>query len=100
MVLAEHLQSAKKKPKYINYFSKKSQNKIIDLGETNKKMIISKIKNAKYITIMLNLTPDIAREDQVFEILRYVHIDKNKNAKIKETFLRCFQIDKKMQKAW
>ena len=95
-ILAEHVQSAKEKPKSVTYFSSRSQNEIIDLlGETIKKKIISKIKNAKYFTIMLDSTPDIGHEGQVSEILRYVHIDKNKKVEIKEVFLEFFQIDKK-----
>ena len=42
VILAEHVQSAKKKPKSVACFSNTSQNKIIDLlGETIKKKIIT-----------------------------------------------------------
>ena len=44
---------------------------------------------------MLDSSPDIAHEEQVSEILRYVHIDKNRKVQIKEVFLGFFQIDKK-----
>ena len=44
---------------------------------------------------MLDSTPDIGHEEQVSEILRYVHSDENKKIKIKEVFLGFFQIDKK-----
>ena len=37
VILAEHLQSTKKKPKNVNYFSNRSQNEIIDLGKTIEK---------------------------------------------------------------
>ena len=43
----------------------------------------------------MDSTPDIDHEEQVSEILRYAHIDENKKVKIKEVFLRFFQIDKK-----
>ena len=44
---------------------------------------------------MLDSTPDIGHEEQVSEILRYVHSDENRKVKIKEVFLGFFQIDKK-----
>ena len=96
VILAEHVQSAKKKPKSVTYFSNRSQNEIIDLlGGNIKKKIISEIKDAKYVTIMLDSTADIGHKEQVLEILLYVHIDKNRKIKIKEVFLGVFQIDKR-----
>ena len=84
VILAEHVQSAKEKPKSVTYFSNRSQNEIIDLlGEIIKKKIISEIKDAKYFTIMLDSTLDIGHEEQVSEILRYVHIDENRKVKNK-----------------
>lgn len=97
VTLAEHVQRGKDKPKSVTYLSNRSQNEIIDiLGETVKKKIISEIKDAKYFSIMLDSTPDIAHEDQVSEILRYVHIDDdNRKVEIKEVFLGYFQVNKK-----
>ena len=95
-ILAKHLQRGKEKPKSVTYLSNRIQNEIINLlGETVKKNIISEIKDAKYFSIMLDSTPDIAHEDQVSEILRYVHIDENRKVEIKETFLGFFQVNKK-----
>ena len=96
VILAEHLQSAKEKPKSVTYFSNRSQNKIIDIfGKTIKKKIISEIKNAKYSIKMVDSTPYIGHEEQVSEILQYVHMDENRKVEIKEAFLGFFQIDKK-----
>ena len=82
-------------------YHNRSQNKIVDLlGETLKKKIIPEIKDTKYFTLMLDSTEDIDHKDQVYQILRYAHIDKNRNAEIKETFLRFLKSTKKMQKAW
>ena len=84
VILAERLQSAKEKPKSVIYFSNRSQNEIIGLlGKTIKKKIISEIKDAKNFTIMLDSIPDIDHEEQVSEILRYVHIDQNRKIKNK-----------------
>ena len=59
------------------------------------KKIISKVKKAKYFTLMLDSTPDVSRQDQIAEILRYVHINENKDVKIREAFLGFFQVSKK-----
>ena len=56
---------------------------------------ISENKDAKYVILMLGSTSDIALEEKVSKILRYVHIDENKNVEIKEKFLRFFKIGKK-----
>ena len=96
VILAVHVQSAQEKTKNVTYFSNTSQNEIINLlGETIKEKMISEIKDAKYFTIMLDSTPDIGYEEQVSEILRYVHIDKNRKVKIKMVFLGFFQSNKK-----
>ena len=55
-----------------------------------KKKIISEVKKAKYFTLMLDSTPDVSREDQIAEILRYVHINEKKGVEIKEVFLVFF----------
>ena len=52
-----------------------------------KKKIISEVKKAKHFTLMLDSTPDVSREDQIADILRYVHINKNKDVKLKKFFL-------------
>ena len=96
VVLFEHLQNVRNKPNKVNYLSKKSQNEIINLiASMIKKKIISEIKKAKYFTLMLDSTPDVSREDQIAEILRYVHINENKDVEIKEVFLGFFQVSEK-----
>lgn len=63
---------------------------------TQSKKIISEIKDAKYFSMMLDSTPDIAHEDHVSEILCYVHIDDDsRKVEIKEVFLGYFQVNKK-----
>ena len=96
VVLFEHLQNVRNKPKKVNYLLNKSQNEIIDLfGSMIKKKIISEVKKAKYFILMLDSTPDVSREDQIAEILRYVYINENKDVKIKEVFLGFFQVSEK-----
>lgn len=53
-------------------------------------------KESKYWSIILVSTVDIVHEDQVSEIVLYIHFDENKTVEIKEAFLGCFvQINKK-----
>nr|XP_039248891.1 zinc finger MYM-type protein 1-like [Styela clava] len=96
VVLFEHLQNARKNPNKVNYLSNKSQNEIINLiAGIIKKKNISEVKKAKYYTVMLDSTPDISREDEIAEILRYFHISENKDVEIKEVFLGVFQVSEK-----
>ena len=60
-----------------------------------KKKIISEVEKAKYFTLMLDSTPDVFNEDQIAEILKYVHINAMKDVKIKEVFLEFFQVSEK-----
>ena len=75
VVLFERLQNVRIKPNKVNYLSNKSQNEIINLIGSMIKKIISEVKKAQYFTLMLDSTPDVSREDQIAEILRYVHIN-------------------------
>lgn len=96
VVLAQHLLKGKDHPRSVTYLSNTIQNEIINiLGESVRRKILSEIKEAKYFSIMLDSTPDITHEDQISEVLRYVHIDENRNIEIKEVFLRFLKVDKK-----
>ena len=96
VALFEHLQNMRNKPNKVNYLSNKSQNEIFNLiGSMIKKKIISKAKKANYLTLMLDSTPDISREDQIGEVLRYLLINENKDVEIKEVFLGFFQVSEK-----
>ena len=102
VVLFEHLQSVRNKPNKVNYLSNMSQNEIINLIGSMIKMIISEVKKAKYSTLMLDFTlqyVDVSREDQTAEILKYVHINKNKDVEIKEVFLGFFKFLRKTPQA-
>ena len=84
------------KPNKVDYVSNMSENEIINLiGSMIKKKIISEIKKAKYFTLMLDFTPDVSREDQIAEILRYVYINADTDVQIKEVFLGFFQVFEK-----
>ena len=68
------------KPKTVTYLSNYTQNEVINLlGESVRNVIISEIKQAKYFSMMFDSTPDLSHQDQVSEIIRYVHIDYDSN---------------------
>nr|CAI5850748.1 unnamed protein product [Callosobruchus analis] len=82
------------KPKgEINYLSPTIQNEIISLlGTTVRNSIISEIKKAPFLTIILDTTQDLSKIDQLSVVFRYISVTENddnvpKEIKICESFL-------------
>ncbi|KAF9805538.1 hypothetical protein SFRURICE_020923 [Spodoptera frugiperda] len=82
------------KPKgEINYLSPTIQNEIISLlGTTVRNNIISEIKKAPFLTIILDTTQDLSKIDQLSVVFRYISVTENddnvpKEIKICESFL-------------
>ncbi|CAH1987577.1 unnamed protein product [Acanthoscelides obtectus] len=82
------------KPKVeINYLSPTIQNEIISLlGTTVRNNIISEIKKAPFLTIILDTTQDLSKIDQLSVVFRYISVTENddnvpKEIKICESFL-------------
>ncbi|KAL4712073.1 hypothetical protein ACJJTC_005309 [Scirpophaga incertulas] len=82
------------KPKgEINYLSPTIQNEIISLLGTNvRNSIISEIKKAPFLTIILDTTQDLSKIDQLSVVFRYISVTENddnvpKEIKICESFL-------------
>lgn len=82
------------KPKgKINYLSPTIQNEIINLlGTAVRNNIISEIKKAPFLTIILDTTQDLSKIDQLSIVFRYISITENddnvpKELKICESFL-------------
>nr|CAI5858566.1 unnamed protein product [Callosobruchus analis] len=82
------------KPKgEINYLSPAIQNEIISLlGTTVRNNIISEIKKAPFLTIILDKTQDLSKIDQLSVVFRYISVRENddnvpKEIKICESFL-------------
>lgn len=44
------------------------------MGNEIRNNIIKKIKDGKYFSIILDCTPDVTHQKQMFLVLRYVHI--------------------------
>lgn len=87
-VIKSHLENMK--PGRVHYLSPTIQNEFIDLmGRQVEGTIVSKIKEARYFSIMVDSTPDAARQEQVSVIIRYVT-----NFQIRESFMGYYLIDK------
>ena len=99
-VLREHLENiAKAKSEgsinskmHVTYLSPTTQNEFINvLGDHVRTQLLKEIKEAKYYGMMFDSTPDLARIDQMSEIIRYVSINGDK-VEVKEVFIRFFEL--------
>ena len=84
-ILQQHLFNfANKGPGYVSYLSAKICDEFVEiLGRNVRSVFIKEIKDAKYFSIIVDSTPDIAHIDQLTIVVRYV----NKNGSAVERFL-------------
>ena len=74
-VIQEHLRRIKNKEIHTHYLGHNIQNELINiLALELRKIIISKIKESKYFSIILDCTPDLSHKEQMSFILRCVDI--------------------------
>lgn len=84
-VLAEHIALIQKsESRLTHYLGHNIQNEIIQLlGERIKKAIVLELTQSKYFSIILDCTPDIAHEEQISVVVRYVLLNANNKAEVK-----------------
>lgn len=91
-LLMEHLTKIKLGARVsVSYLSPETQNEFINLlGQQVRSTIIRRIQKAKYYCVIFDSTPDISHNDQMSQVLRYVHIEGEKVAVV-ESFIDFFQ---------
>ncbi|GBP39338.1 Zinc finger MYM-type protein 1 [Eumeta japonica] len=97
-LLMEHLTKIKLGARVsVSYLSPETQNEFINLlGQQVRSTIIRRIQKAKYYCVIFDNTPDISHNDQMSQVLRYVHIEGEKVAVV-ESFIDFFEPKGKMQ---
>lgn len=94
--MAEHLRKIKNKEIHQHYLGPRIQTELIYLiGNKIRTEIVTRIKKAKYYTIMLDATPDASHKEQLTLIIRIVQITKTYNnvkVSVDEYFLNFFHI--------
>uniref|UniRef100_A0A1Y1MZW7 TTF-type domain-containing protein n=1 Tax=Photinus pyralis TaxID=7054 RepID=A0A1Y1MZW7_PHOPY len=90
-ILKQHIDSENHK----KYFSPKIQNELIAIaGNAVRNEIVSRIKQAKYFSVILDTTPDVSKSEQLSLVVRYV--EKNgKTCSIEERFLMFIEVKEK-----
>ncbi|KAL2083833.1 hypothetical protein ACEWY4_019351 [Coilia grayii] len=87
VTLAEHLRRAASK-ETTGHLSWCTQNEFLDsISECILHQICAQVKAAKYFAVELDCTSDISKQEQASVIIRYVHTDDNKKARINESFV-------------
>jgi hypothetical protein len=75
-VMTEHLRRVMHKETNHHYFSKNIQNEVIHLLSNEVRgQIVSKIKKAKYFSVILDCTPDISHTEQMSVTFRFFDVD-------------------------
>ena len=98
--LLDHIKKTKDiqdagKKLYVTYFSPDIQNEVIQILRNRvKSEITSRVKKAKYYSILFDATPDVSRQEQVTQIIRYIQIDDDQ-CSIEESFLDFIDTEEK-----
>ncbi|XP_045067422.1 uncharacterized protein LOC121553274 [Coregonus clupeaformis] len=72
-IMKEHVRRVQSKETHVHYLGKRIQNEIIDmLAQEIQQTVCSDLKAAKYVSIILNCTPDKSKTEQMTMVVRLV----------------------------
>lgn len=88
VVMAEHVRRVSSEETQVHYLSKRVQNEFISLLSSKiQDHILNKLSKATYYSIILDCTPDVSHTEQMTMVVRFVQVNENAEASIKEHFL-------------
>ena len=92
-VISDHLKYAKDNPKSVTYLSQKF---ISILAKSVRNRLVQDIIQSKYFGLLVDSTPDLAHQEQLSQVIRFVDINfVCKKVCIKEVFLGFIELHSK-----
>ncbi|CDQ78603.1 unnamed protein product [Oncorhynchus mykiss] len=87
-IMKKHVRRIQSKETHVNYLGKRIQNGIVDmLAQEFQQAVCSELKAAKYVSIILDCTPDKSKTDQMTTVVHFVSTEEDGSVRTREHFL-------------